>query len=149
MKNSSQTHHCRLETRRKEEQKMQQNEAQQILVTTCEIAHARHYSSCNCSQFSTVHLHFTLLLFLLQFLISSHFVLVTAFSFSFFFGNFLYTEHLYKSQSVQTKNDFTFGNRWWAAVLPLLPPFPIFFPFLSLSRLPNTPLRMTTQRMLG
>ena len=40
---------------------------------------------------STVHptapvlLHFTLLLFLLQFFVSSHFVLIIAFSFSFFF----------------------------------------------------------------
>ena len=61
--------------------------------------------------FSTVHnsntvhpatpilLHFTLLLFLLQFFVSSHFVIVIAFSFS-FFGNFIYTEHLYKPQSV-------------------------------------------------
>ena len=61
---------------------------------------------------STVHpaapvlLHFTLLLFLLQFFVSSHFVLVIAFSFS-FFGNFIYNEHLYKPQSVQTCNDFT------------------------------------------
>ena len=28
----------------------------------------------------------------------------------FFFGNFLYTEHLYKPQSVQTFNHFTFCN---------------------------------------
>ena len=61
---------------------------------------------------STVHptalvlLHFTLLLFLLQFFVSSHFVLVIAFSFS-FFGNFIYNEHLYKPQSVQTCNHFT------------------------------------------
>ena len=58
--------------------------------------------------YATVHIlalfscYFTLLLFLLQFFVSSYFVLVIAFSFSFFFGNFLYTEHLYKSQSIQT-----------------------------------------------
>ena len=53
----------RSETKRKEEQKTEENEAQQILVTTCEIAPARH-----CSHLSTDHLHFTLLLFLFNFL---------------------------------------------------------------------------------
>ena len=103
MKNSSQTQHYRSETKRKEEKKVEENEAQQIFVTTCEIASAHHYSSRHCSHFSTVHLHFTLLLFLLQFLVSSHFILVIVFGFVFvFFGNFLYTEHLYKPHSVQT-----------------------------------------------
>ena len=72
--------------------------------------------------------YFTLLLFLLQFFISSHFVLVIAFSFSFFFGNFLYTEHLYKSQSGQTITSLR-QYREWAAVSPLLP----FLHFLSFS----------------
>ena len=33
--------------------------------------------------------------------------------------------------------------------VPVLPFFSLFSHFLSLSRLPNTPLRMTTQRMFG
>ena len=72
--------------------------------------------------------YFTLLLFLLQFFVSSHFVLVIAFSFN-FFGNFIYTEHLYRPQYVQTWNHFTFGNRRWAAVSLLLPPFSHFLSF--------------------
>ena len=75
---------------------------------------------------ATVHIsalfscYFKLLLFLLQFFVSSHFVLVIAFSFSFFFGNFIYTEHLYKSPSVQTITSLR-QYREWAAVSPLLP----------------------------
>ena len=37
----------------------------------------------------------------------------------------------------------------WVGVFPLLSFSPILFPFLLFSRLPNTPLRMTTQRMVG
>ena len=103
---------------------------------------------------STVHpaahvlLYFTLLLFLLQFFVSSHFVLVIAFSFS-FFCNFIYTEHLYKPQSVQTCTHFTFGNRRGGS-FTVASSFSHFLSFsFSLSRLPNTPLRMTTQRMVG
>ena len=48
-----------------------------------------------------------------------------------FFCNFSYTEHLYKPQSVQTLDQsLHVGNRQWAAVSPLLPPFSIFFHFL-------------------
>ena len=86
---------------------------------------------CSCLQpalFILFSCYFTLLLFLLQFFVSSHFVLVIAFSFS-FFGNFIYTEHLYKPQFVQTCNHFTFGNRRWAAVSPLFPPFSYFLSF--------------------
>ena len=36
------------------------------------------------------------------FLVFSHFILVIAFRFWFFFGNFIYTEHLYKLQSIKT-----------------------------------------------
>ena len=74
-----------------------------------------------------------------------------------FFCNFPYTEHLYKPQYVKTlyqSTHFTslrqYSDR--EAVSPLLP-FLFFFHFLSFSfpfsRLPNTPLRMTTQRMFG
>ena len=79
MKNSSQTQHRRSETKRKEEHKTEENEAQQILVTTCEIAPARHYSSCHSSHFSIVHLLFDALMFLLLFFVSSKFVLVIDF----------------------------------------------------------------------
>ena len=52
-----------------------------------------------------------------------------------FFCNFPYTEHLYKPQSVKTLYQSTsnqVGNREaGAAVSPQLPPFPIFFHFLS------------------
>ena len=128
MKNSSQNQHRRSNTKRREEHKIEENEAHQIWVTTCEIAPVHHYSSCHCSHFSTVHLHFTLLLFLLQFLVSSHFILVIAFGFVFFFGNFLYTEHLYKPLSVQTINHF--DNREGGRQFPRC--F-LFFHFLSFS----------------
>ena len=39
--------------------------------------------------------------------------------------------------------------KFWAGFFPLLSFSPIFFPFLLFSRLTNTPLRMTTQRMVG
>ena len=51
---------------------------------------------------STVHhglLLFNAFVVLLQFFVSSKFILVIAFGFV-IFGNFLYTEHLYKPQSV-------------------------------------------------
>ena len=47
---------------------------------------------------------------------------------------------------------YTVGGDVFLAVnkvrVPVLP-FSLFSHFLSLSRLPNTPLRMTTQRMVG
>ena len=77
-------------------------------------------------------LHFTLLLFLLQFFVSSHFVFVIAFSFS-FFGNFIYTEHLYKPQFVQTCNHFTSainGGRQFRRCFLFFPfSFILFLPF--------------------
>ena len=42
-------------------------------------------------------------------------------------------------------DDFFAVNKVRVPVLP----FSLFSHFLSLSRLPNTPLRMTTQRMVG
>ena len=71
-----------------------------------------------------------LLLFLLQFFVSSHFVLVIAFSFS-FFGNFIYTEHLYKPQSVQTCNHFTSAMQRAGGSFPVALFSPVFFHFLS------------------
>ena len=79
MKNSSQTQHCRSKIRGKNSIKQKKLE---------------HYR--NAFPASTVHpastvlaapilLHFTLLSFLLQFLVFSHFILVIAFSFSVFF----------------------------------------------------------------
>ena len=73
----------------------------------------------------------------------------------FFFCNFPYTEHLYKPQSVkilyQSTHITSLLARDGAAISMLLPPFsflPFSFIFFPLSRLPNTPLRMTTQRMV-
>ena len=43
------------------------------------------------------------------------------------------------------KDDFFVVNKVRVPVLPFL----LFSHFLSLSRLPNTPLRMKTQRMVG
>ena len=91
------------------------------------------YEHCSCLQptlFILFSCYFTLLLFLLQFFISSHSVLVIAFSFG-FFCNFIYTEHRYKPQSVQTYNHFTSaiqraGGSFLAASFS-----PIFFHFLS------------------
>ena len=92
------------------------------------------YEHCPCLQpalFILFSCYFTLLLFLLQFFVSSHFVLVIAFISVFFFGNFIYTEHRYKPQSVQTCNHFTSaiqraGSSFLAASFS-----PIFFHFLS------------------
>ena len=55
-------------------------------------------------------LHFTPQFFVTFFLFLSILTLVIAFVLV-FFGNFIYTEHLYKPQSVQTKLHLTFGNR--------------------------------------
>ena len=82
------------------------------------------------------------------FFVSSYFNPCNSFCFG-FFCNFPYTEHLYKPQSVQTFNELTslhVGNRERQFPRSFLSPFSfIFFP---LSRLLNTPLRMTTQRMV-
>ena len=54
---------------------------------------------------------------------------VIAFRF-WFFCNFPYTEHLYKPQYVQTLDQsLHVGNRRWAAVSSLLPPFSHFLSF--------------------
>ena len=72
--------------------------------TVAKFESCEHYSpACHCSHFShcspLLLFHaFVFCFFLLQFFVSSHFVLVIAFDFG-FFGNFLYTEHLYKPQS--------------------------------------------------
>ena len=64
-----------------------------------------------------------------------------------FFGNFIYTEHLYKPQSVQTQINLEIENE--GRQFPRSFPLPFSFIFFPFSRLPNTPLRMTTQRMVG
>ena len=75
-------------------------------------------------------MHFTLLLFLLQFFVSSHFVLVIALVLV-FFCNFIYTKHLYKPQSVQTCRDFTSVIERAGGSFPTASFSPIFFHFLS------------------
>ena len=69
-----------------------------------------------------------------------------------FFCNFIYTEHLYKPQSIQTQIN---SLHWTSTIQGAGGSFPAasFFHFLPFSfpfsRFPNTPLRMTTQRMFG
>ena len=82
------------------------------------------------------------------FLVSSDIIPVIDFGFV-FFGNFPYIEHLYKPQSVQTLNQSIRQYRTRGGSFPAASFSPIFFPLLSLSRLLNTSLRMTTQRMVG
>ena len=83
------------------------------------------------------------------FLVFSHFIPCNSFWFWFFFGNFIYIEHLYKPQFVQTLNHSLRQYKERAAVSPLLPFLPFSFIFFPLSRLSNTPLRMKNQRMVG
>ena len=96
---------------------------------------------------------FDALVFLLQFLVSSHFILVIAFGFVFFsfFLVIFYTLSTYISLSLYKLciNHFTFGNRHWAAACPLLPPFSIFFHFISPLLAAKHPPIMTTRRMSG
>ena len=107
---------------------MKKNGALQECFCLCHCASCEH---CSCSPCSPA---FHAWFFLLQFLVSSDFNPCNSFSFS-FFCNFIYIEHLYKPQSVQTQINFTslhVGNiETGEAVSPLLPPFPIFFHFLS------------------
>ena len=139
MNNSSQTQHRRSETKRKEEQKTKENEAQKILVTTCEIAPARYYLSCHCSHFSTVHLHFTLLLFLLQFFCFFPFYHCNSFWFCFFFLVISYTLSTYISLGLYKLSKKSLlaidSGRQFARCFPLSLFSFIFFP---LSRQPNT-----------
>ena len=108
---------------------------------TCKFSQVAKLQPADTVHISTVHhaahvlLHFTHLLFLLQFFVSSYFNPCNSFCFG-LFCNFPYTEHLYKPQSVQTLHQSThftslrqYSER--EAVSPLLPPFPIFFHFLS------------------
>ena len=148
MKNSSQNQHRRSNTKRKEEHKIEENEAHQIWVTTCEIAPVHHYSSCHCSHFSTVHLHFTLLLFLLQFLVSSHFILVIAFGFVFFFLVISYTLSTYISLCLY-KLSITSTIERAGGSFPVASFSSIFFHFLSPFSAAKHPLRMKTRRMVG
>ena len=83
----------------------------------------------------------------------SCFLRYALFSFAFgFFCNFPYTEHLYKPQSVKTlyqSTHFTSRRQYRGDNFPAASFSPFSFIFFPLSRLPNTPLRMTTQRMVG
>ena len=149
MENSSQTQHCRSKTNRKEEQKTKENEAQQIFVTTCEIAPARpiHPTTVHISALFTCISSFCC--FCCNFFVSSHFVLVIAFSFSFFLV-ISYTLSTYIRLSLYKLWINHFGNTESGRQVPRCFLFlPFFFPFLSITRLPNTPLRMTTQMMVG
>ena len=137
---------------------------------SCNLAGCKNFATCEISQVAklqpadtvhstTVHpatpvlLHFTHLLFLLQFFVSSYFNPCNSFCFGLFF-NFPYTEHLYKPQSVQTLHQSISINKVMgeASSSPawlLLSSTSLSFIFFPLSRLTNTPLRMTTQRMVG
>ena len=108
---------------------------------------------------STVHhvapvlLHFTHLLFLLQFFVSSYFNPCNSFCFG-LFCNFPYIEHLYKPQSIQTLHQSTSTNKVTgeASSSPawlLLSSASLSFIYFPISQVPNTPLSMTTQRMVG
>ena len=97
-KNSSQTQHCRSETRRKEEQKMprnwscRKNFAACEILAGCTIHPAKFPSCCHYSSYSTVHhfstIHlsccFTLLPFCYNFLFHPILSLVIAFDFGSF-----------------------------------------------------------------
>ena len=55
-------------------------------------------------------LHFTPQFFCYLFFVSSYFNPCNSFCFVFFFGNFIYTEYLYKPQSIQSINSLHVGN---------------------------------------
>ena len=101
MKNSSQTQHCKSKIRRKEEQDVKKNGPCRSAFATATVHPASTVPPAACSP------AFSRLGFLLQFLVSSDINPCNSFSFSFFFCNFIYTEHLYKPQSVQTQLNFT------------------------------------------
>ena len=100
---------------------------------------------------TTVHIsalfycYFTLLLFLFQFFVSSHFVLVIAFSFRFFWV-ISYTLSTYISLSLY-KQSLHLGNTESGRQFPRCFLFSIFFNFLSSFLVAKHPPRMTTWRM--
>ena len=130
----------------------------------------RNFATCKFSQVaklqpddtvhsSTVHpvalilLHFTHLLFLLQFFVSSYFNPCNSFCFG-LFCNFPYTEHLYKPQSVQTLYQSTSINKVTgeASCSPawlLLSSASLSFIFFAIFSAAKHPLMMTNQRMFG
>ena len=71
----------------------------------------------------------------LSFFVSSYFNPCNSFCFGFFFGNFIYTEHLYKPRFVQTELHLTFGNRRGRQFRGCFHIFPFsfifFLPFLA------------------
>ena len=127
--------------------------------STCEIDSCEHCASCALCILRTIppascSPAFHASVFLLHFFVSSYFNPCNIFCFGFFFfGNFIYTEHLYKPQSVQNqlkslhfKSAIEKQGRQFPRSFLI---FPFSFIFFPLSRLPNTPLRMSTQRMVG
>ena len=118
--------------------------------STCEIGSCEHCASCTLFILLPVPAFYALPCLHL-FLVFSHFNPCNSFCFG-FFCNFPYTEHLYKPQSVQTFNQlestsrrqYREGRQFLRSFL-----FPFSFIFFPLPWLPNTPLRMTTQRMVG
>ena len=90
---------------------------------------------------------FSRLIFLLQFLVFllSTLVVITYLWIVWYFTWFvrLHKPFVY---TVKERRIFFAVNK---VRVPVLPFFWLFSHFLSLSRLPNTPLRMTTQRMVG
>ena len=95
------------------------------------------------------------------------FALLTSFDFFFLFfqfypscimgieGIFVFFSYLstIEAQMKSCRKDLDFCLCWniehWAGVFPLFFFYFIFSHFLPFSQLPNTPLRMTTQRMVG
>ena len=124
MKNSSQTHCCISDPRRKEEQKVKKNGALRKLHPAALFTSPATIHPAARSRF----LRFTLFAFVFGFFpiypCNSLPILV-------FFVTSL-TLNIYISLSLYKLwiNHFTFGKRRWAAVSPLLPPFSTFLHFV-------------------
>ena len=140
MKNSSPTQHCRSKTREKNSRKQKKMEHYRNAFPTSTVHPASIVPPAACSP------AFHASVFLLHFFVSSNFNPCNSFCFGFFLV-ISYTLSTYISLSLYKLTSLHVGNRERQFPRSFLSPFSfIFFP---LSRLPNTPLRMTTQRMVG